>query len=86
MKTVSQVQISNDKCEARRKEMELGLAILRNEFENKTSSMLELRSKLEEFTVIMPPTSKKLTGHIGFELCVRPSVRAFVRPFKNRAC
>ena len=23
----------------------------------------------------MPPTSKKSTGHIGFELCVRPSVQ-----------
>ena len=29
--------------------------------------------------IFMPPTSKKLTGHIGFGLCVRPSVRPFVR-------
>ena len=41
--------------------------------------------------LIMPPTSKKLTGHIGFVLCVRasvhPCVRASIRPFvKNRAC
>ena len=28
--------------------------------------------------VIMPPTSKKLTGHIGFGLSVRPSVCPFV--------
>ena len=31
-------------------------------------------------TIVMPPTSKKLTGHIGFGLCVRPSVHACVRP------
>ena len=29
--------------------------------------------------LVMPPTSKKLTGHIGFGWCVRPSVRASVR-------
>ena len=29
--------------------------------------------------LIMPPTSKKLTGHIGFVLCVRASVRPSVR-------
>ena len=28
----------------------------------------------------MPPTSKTLTGHIGFGLSVRPSVRASVHP------
>ena len=28
----------------------------------------------------MPPTLKKLTGHIGFGLCVRPSVHACMRP------
>ena len=28
--------------------------------------------------VSMPPTSKKLTGHIGFGLCVRASVRPSV--------
>ena len=27
---------------------------------------------------IMPPASKKLTGHIGFGLLVRPSVRACI--------
>ena len=31
----------------------------------------------------MPPTLKKLTGHIGFGLCVRASVRPFI---ENRAC
>ena len=32
----------------------------------------------------MPPTSKTLTGHIGFELCVPACIRSFV---KNRgAC
>ena len=33
--------------------------------------------------VIMPPTSKKLTGHIGFGLCVRPCVRACVLSSKT---
>ena len=33
--------------------------------------------------VIMPPTSKKLMGHIGFGLSMRGSVCLFV---KNRAC
>ena len=33
--------------------------------------------------VIMPPTSKKLMGHIGFGLSMRASVCLFV---KNRAC
>ena len=27
--------------------------------------------------VNMPPASKKLTGHIGFELCMHPSVHPF---------
>ena len=26
--------------------------------------------------VVMPPTSKKLTGHIGFGLCMCPSIRS----------
>ena len=29
--------------------------------------------------IFMPPTSKKLTGHIGFGLCVHPCVRPSVR-------
>ena len=29
--------------------------------------------------ISMPPTSKKLTGYIGFGLCVRASVRLSVR-------
>ena len=32
--------------------------------------------KFAVFSLIMPPTSKKLTGHIGFGLCVCASVRA----------
>ena len=28
------------------------------------------------FVVVMPPTSKKLTGHTGFGLCVRLFVRS----------
>ena len=36
----------------------------------------------KSFLVNMPPTSKKLTGYIGFGLCVRPCVC----PFKNHAC
>ena len=34
--------------------------------------------------IFMPPIAQKLTGHIGFGLCVRPSVRASVR--QKRAC
>ena len=50
--------------------------------------LIELPSENKEFIIIiiiiiMPLTSKKLTGHIGFGLCVRPSVRPFI---KNRAC
>ena len=29
--------------------------------------------------IIMPPTSKKLTGHIGFGLCMCASLRSSVR-------
>ena len=34
---------------------------------------------LETIVVLMLPTSKKLTGHIGFRLSMRVSVRASVR-------
>ena len=37
------------------------------------------------FTFIMPPTSKKLEGHIASGLFVRPSVRPSVRPFVRHA-
>ena len=33
---------------------------------------------LKSFSIFMSPTSKKLTGHIGFGLCVRPSVRVCI--------
>ena len=32
------------------------------------------------YHVVMPPTSKKLRGHIGLGLSVRPSVRLSVSP------
>ena len=48
------------------------------------SSFLDVKDPDEIINANKPsyaPTSKKLTGHIGFGL----SVRASVRPFKNRA-
>ena len=38
---------------------------------------------VKQMTVFMSPTLKKLTGHIGFFMSVRASVRLFV---KNHAC
>ena len=37
--------------------------------------------KFEQVHFIMPPTSKKLEGHIASGLFVRPSVRPFVTLF-----
>ena len=36
-----------------------------------------LQAKCSRNSLIMPPTSKTLTEHIGFGLCVRPCVRPF---------
>ena len=38
--------------------------------------MIMMMIMMMPFVVVMPPTSKKLTGHIGFGLCVRPCVRS----------
>ena len=35
---------------------------------------------------VRPPALKKLTGHIGFGLCVCACMRSCTRLFKNRAC
>ena len=42
-------------------------------------TVIGLTTKHADYRIIMPPTSKKLTGHIGFRLCVHPSVCASVR-------
>ena len=39
-----------------------------------TQKLKKIQTPLR-ITVIMPPTSKKLTGHIGFGLSVHPSIR-----------
>ena len=42
-------------------------------------SVQQIRRVFEDnLGIIMPPTSKKLWGHIGFGLCVRTSIRHFL--------
>ena len=43
------------------------------------SACTEVLKTFGVISVVMPSTSKKLTGHIGFELCVRPCVHPSVR-------
>ena len=51
--------------------------MLRNELVS--LAVNEMKADRHDDQVIMPPTSKKLTGHIGFGLCVRPSVHPSVQ-------